>query len=106
MTVPDWGCIHLRSAVHGGWVTIWTVLAPDGPTSTVIDEDPERGLTRLAFGPALRGLRPPRRIVVLDHETAARVVAVVPAGIEVAVVVQHRELRALADRWTRVPDAA
>ena len=93
--VGDWGVVAF--AVHGMWIAFWMELDEPGRVSIEMDADtPDRNITPATWGRARRAFGVPRRILVLDEETAAAVRRAVPARVEV-VVEEHPALREVID---------
>ncbi|HUS63637.1 MAG TPA: hypothetical protein VMZ28_03800 [Kofleriaceae bacterium] len=91
--VGEWGVVEIPW--HGGmvWTAYWMELDEPGRVSIEMDPDPDQNLTKATWGRARRALGLPRRIVVLDELTAARVRRAVPARIPVVVEPDHPRLR-------------
>ena len=105
----DWGVVETRSNRcygHGTpvWLAHWMDLGEDGNVSVHIDPDRDATITPATWDRAWRALGLPRRILVLDDETAARLKQVVPARVAVVVAPDDPRLRELAAICQDLPD--
>ncbi len=72
-------------------------LSDPGRVSIEMDPDRSQNITQVTWGRARRAFGLPERIIVLDHDTAARVRRAVPPRVPVVVDPDHPRLRAEMD---------
>ncbi len=97
----EWGVVETRSDFRFGhgrpvWITYWINLATDDQMSMEIDPDRSVTVSPAAWGRARRAFGLPRRILVLDHDTAARVRQVVPRRVDITIAPDDPRLTRMA----------
>lgn len=104
----EWGVVETHSAFHFGhlkpvWITYWINLSADDQLTMEIDPDRSVTTSPTAWGRARRALGLPRRILVLDHDTAARLRQIIPAHIDITIAPDDPRLTRMTSDFDDLP---
>jgi hypothetical protein len=104
----EWGVVATHSALHFGhpspvWITYWMNLSADSQMSMEIDPDRSVTISPAAWGRARRAFGLPRRILVLDHDTAAHLRQVIPGHVDITIAPADPRLTSMASSFDELP---